>query len=142
MLEGTTRDHLKSFLSSIFILIILLFLKSFSEFPARFLIAGFVEKSKHVFLIGFNPGLVEWIDIENITAYCTGQLKEIKKLSDIVLGKFRDFKLYYRNVAIVVGKYSPCLSIMVNFRQSLSCKIIELIGIIILVRYGKGPRGD
>ena len=62
-------------------LIIDIVLKSCFDGFAFSLVAGFVEQSEHIFLVGFHTWLIERIDTEQISANAAGALKEINQLS-------------------------------------------------------------
>ncbi len=46
-------------------------------------VAWFFEKSEHVFLVSFHAGLVEGIDVENISADAAGCFEEVDQLAEI-----------------------------------------------------------
>ena len=105
-------------------------LETFSYGFAFGFITGFVEQSKHVAFVCFYAGLVEGIDVEDITADTACFLEEVNELSQIAFRESGYLYFYVRYTAIDVGYLRTEFGHFVDFVDAFACKVVESVEVI------------
>ena len=89
-------------------------IKSCLEIRLAILIAGFAEKSKHIFLVAFNAGLIKRIYTKHISADCTSLLQEIDEITEVVFIHLFHFKNNVRNITVRMCKDCSLICLFIN----------------------------
>ena len=94
--------------------------------------ARLLEKGEHILLVSLYSRLVERIHSESVSADATCELEEIEQVAEGLLIDPLDGNLELWNTAVNVGKLCSELSHRVAVFNVLSCKVIQLVKILLV----------
>ena len=99
-----------------------------------FLVAGFFEEGKHIFLVSLNAGLVERIYTEDVAADTACSLEEVDELAEDVLADFGEDNSHIGYTAVNVGDTCAELCHLVYLVDTLAGDVVETVEIGLVKR--------
>ena len=97
------------------------------------LIAWLAKKSEHILLVCLDARLVEWVNVNHVTADTASLLEEIEESSEVVLIDTLDRNCNLRNAAVDVSKLGSELSHKVALLNMLSSEEIKAVKVLRVV---------